>query len=105
MASTQSPKYKAFLRRLHAARLAAGLTQEQVARALGRPQSFVSKCETGERRLDVLELESLARVYGRGLGFFVAEGPGTGGASMTSEPRTGFGRPPARKTARRTGRR
>ena len=44
------------------ARLAAGLTQAEVASALGRPQSFVSKYERGERRLDVVELLEVARV-------------------------------------------
>ena len=42
------------------ARKAAGLTQVQVARKLGRPQSFVSKYETGERRLDVVEFLEIA---------------------------------------------
>jgi transcriptional regulator with XRE-family HTH domain len=48
---------------LIAARLKAGLTQEQVASRLKRPQSFVSKYESGERRLDVVEfLEACAAV-------------------------------------------
>jgi transcriptional regulator with XRE-family HTH domain len=40
---------------LVAARKAAGLTQQEVARRLNRPQSFVAKYEGGERRLDVIE--------------------------------------------------
>ena len=45
------------------ARLKAGLTQSEVASQLGRPQSFVSKYESGERRLDVVEfLEVCASV-------------------------------------------
>ena len=39
-----------------------GLTQRQLARELGKPQSFVSKLETAERRLDFLDAIRLARV-------------------------------------------
>ena len=49
------------LRRL---RRDAGLTQEEVAASLGRPQSFVSKYESGERRLDVLELRDVCQALG-----------------------------------------
>lgn len=40
------------------ARRAAGLTQEELAAKLGKPQSFVSKIEAGDRRLDVVEYVS-----------------------------------------------
>lgn len=85
MRSTHSSRYKLLLRRLQAARLEAGLTQAEVARAVARPQSFVSKCESGERRVDAVELLELARLYGKPVGYFVAEGEGTGGASVSSE--------------------
>jgi transcriptional regulator with XRE-family HTH domain len=42
------------------ARKARGLTQEEIARRLGRPQSYVSKYERGERRLDVVEFLEVA---------------------------------------------
>jgi transcriptional regulator with XRE-family HTH domain len=42
-------------------RLDAGLTQAQMAKKLGQPQSFVSKYESGERRLDILELKQVCR--------------------------------------------
>lgn len=73
MTSIHSPQYVQFLRRLKAARLEAGLTQVDAAKALGKPQSFVSKCESGERRVDVIELQDLARVYHRPLQFFLHE--------------------------------
>lgn len=41
----------------------AGLTQVQAAKQLGKPQSFVSKCESGERRVDVAEFLAICRVY------------------------------------------
>jgi len=40
---------------MRAARQAGGITQQELARRLGKPQSFVSKAEMGERRLDVVE--------------------------------------------------
>ncbi|MFZ1344640.1 helix-turn-helix domain-containing protein [Thiothrix eikelboomii] len=44
------------------ARETAGLTQSDVASRLARPQSFVSKYESGERRLDVLEFLQICQV-------------------------------------------
>lgn len=43
------------------ARVAGGLTQAELARRLGRHQSFVSKYERGERRIDVIEFIALAK--------------------------------------------
>ena len=45
----------------------AGLTQDQVAARLSEPQSFVSKYESGERRLDLIELRQVAVVLGTNL--------------------------------------
>ena len=45
-------------------RLSAGLTQQQVADALGRPQSFVAKYENGERRIDIVEFVEICEVIG-----------------------------------------
>ncbi len=72
MSTVHSPRYRQFLKKLRAARLDAGLTQQEVARALRRPQSFVSKCESGERRVDVVELERFAKLYGKGLEDFLS---------------------------------
>jgi len=70
MRSQYSGRYREFLKRLRRARQDARLTQIDVARLLGRPQSFVSKCEAGERRVDIIELEDFARVYRKPLAFF-----------------------------------
>ena len=63
--SIHGPEHLALRELLVEARKAAGLTQQQVAEKLGRPQSFVAKYEGGERRLDVLEFIAVARAIGR----------------------------------------
>ena len=62
--SVFSDRYRAFLTILSAARRAAGLTQLDLSHRLGKPQSYVSKVETGERRLDFVEFVDLARAIG-----------------------------------------
>jgi transcriptional regulator with XRE-family HTH domain len=47
------------------------MTQEHVAKELDRPQSFVSKVETGERRIDPTELQTFARLYGKPITYFL----------------------------------
>lgn len=49
---------------LRAERLRVGISQIDLARTLRRHQSFVSKFESGERRLDVVELLEVLRVLG-----------------------------------------
>ena len=60
--SVFTDEYEAFLRRLVSARIEAGLTQQELANRINRPQSFVSKYERRERRLDVLEFISVCHV-------------------------------------------
>ncbi|PSN10626.1 transcriptional regulator [filamentous cyanobacterium CCP5] len=69
--SVYSLRYQQFLARLKAARLDANLTQQQVAARLSVPQSFISKCESGERRVDIIELLELASIYDKPLIYFV----------------------------------
>ena len=59
--STFTTRYDTFRTMLVEARKDAGLTQVQVAKRLRRPQSFVSKYEGGERRLDVVEFLEVAK--------------------------------------------
>ncbi|QDU47883.1 Helix-turn-helix domain protein [Gimesia panareensis] len=56
---------------LRKTRKEAGLRQDDVAERLGRPQSFVSKYESGERRLDILELYDVCEALGLTLNDFV----------------------------------
>jgi transcriptional regulator with XRE-family HTH domain len=58
---------------LRQVRLDAKLRQVDLAKRLGQPQSFVSKYESGERRLDILELRSLCKAVGITLEQFVAK--------------------------------
>ena len=67
---TYQKAYKNFLARLIEARKQAGLTQVDVAKRLGRAHSFISKCELGERRVDFVELQQLAKIYNKDLSFF-----------------------------------
>ena len=60
-ATTSQDRYLHLLRQ---ARLDAGLTQAELAIRLGQPQSFVSKYESGERRLDILELRHICKITG-----------------------------------------
>jgi transcriptional regulator with XRE-family HTH domain len=50
-----SDTYQYLLTLLKEARASAGITQTELSKLLGKPQSFVSKYERGERRLDVIE--------------------------------------------------
>ena len=60
MKSTFTKRYEWFCEVLVNARRSKGLTQVQVAAALGTPQSYVSKYESGERRLDGVEFIAVA---------------------------------------------
>lgn len=66
--SAEQVKLQALLRQVRAE---ANLTQVGLAERLGKPQSFVSKYESGERRLDLVELRSVCRCLGISLTKFV----------------------------------
>ena len=53
--SIHSAQYALFLQRLKAVRLERNISQVQLAERLDETQVFVSKCERGERRLDIIE--------------------------------------------------
>ena len=62
--SLRDPRYRRIIDGLREARLAAGMTQAELAAKLGRPQSSVAKVEGHERRLDVLEFVQMAEAVG-----------------------------------------
>lgn len=72
--SLHSPRYRVFLARLRQARKEAGLTQVELAHIVSRSQTWISKCELGERRVDFVELEDLAIALGKPLEWFNTRG-------------------------------
>lgn len=64
-------EYNKVVSNLRKARIEVGLRQEDVAQKLNKPQSYISKIERGERRIDVVELNAFARLYKKSLDYFV----------------------------------
>ncbi|WGR73899.1 MULTISPECIES: helix-turn-helix transcriptional regulator [unclassified Bradyrhizobium] len=62
--SLRSAEYARLIQLLVATRHKAGIRQQALAKKLGKPQSFVAKFETGERRLDVIEFVTIAEALG-----------------------------------------
>jgi len=69
--SIYSKEYKEIIKRLKGARIEAGLTQQEVANKLGKPQSYISKIESGERRLDVAEMKKFTEIYKKPSSYFL----------------------------------
>jgi len=67
----RSKEYADFVGKLRKARLEIGLRQIDVAKKLRRTQSYVSRVEMGEQRLDILELKKFAGLYRKDLGYFI----------------------------------
>lgn len=66
-----SKDYQFVINQLKKARNECGLTQVQIALKLNKPQSYISKIELGERRIDVTELKKLANIYKKDINYFV----------------------------------
>jgi len=66
-------EYVVVLTLLQELRAKSQLTQIEFAKALGQSQSFVSKCERGERRLDIIQLRTICQVLGTTLPAFIQE--------------------------------
>ncbi len=69
--SIHTKEYAVFVERLRNARQEAGLTQVQVAKRLKRPQSYVSNVESGQQRVDVVELQKFAKLYDKDTNYFI----------------------------------
>lgn len=66
-----SPDHKKIIVLLRKARLEKQLDQKTVAKRLGRSQSYISKLESGQRRIDLVQLKELASVYKKTLDYFI----------------------------------
>ncbi len=71
--SIYTDEYAAVLRLLKTARKKSGVTQIELAERLGQTQSFVSKVERGDRRLDIVQLRSILLEFGVTLPDFVRQ--------------------------------
>lgn len=68
-----SKEHKYITERLLQARIECGLDQTQVAKKLGRTQSYVSKIESGQRRVDIVQLKKFADIYKKDISFFIKQ--------------------------------
>jgi transcriptional regulator with XRE-family HTH domain len=71
--SIHTNAYRQFVELLRRERVNAGLTQQDVADRLGKPQSYVAKIEGAERRIDVIEFLALAKAIGADAAAIVKE--------------------------------
>ena len=67
----QRKQYKRLVEKLKDSRLEIGMTQVEVADKLKKPQSYISKVESGEQRIDVIEPKSFANLYKKRLDYFL----------------------------------
>jgi len=63
--------HKVLVKKLIKAREKAGLNQEDVAKKLGKTQSYISKIESCQRRIDIVQLKELAEVYKKSPSHFI----------------------------------
>lgn len=66
-----SKDHKYIVERLKIARIDAGLDQIEAAKLLGKTQPYISKMESGQRKIDVITLKEFARIYKKSLDYFL----------------------------------
>lgn len=66
-----SKDHKYLVEQLKKARIEVGLDQADVAKKLGKTQSYVSKIESGQRRIDVIQLKEFAKIYNKKIDYFI----------------------------------
>ncbi len=68
-----SKEHKSLVIKLKKARIEAGLDQEGAAKLLEKSQSYISKIEAGQRRIDTVQLKEFAKIYKKSIDFFINE--------------------------------
>lgn len=71
MSRTNSQKINHLLEKLRSARLEAKLTQVEASKKLKKPQSYLSKIERGERKIEATELGDFAKIYNKDINYFI----------------------------------
>ena len=66
-----SKEHKYIVEQLKKARKEANLSQEEIAKILGKTQSYISKIESGQRKIDIIQLKKFAKIYKKDLSFFI----------------------------------
>jgi transcriptional regulator with XRE-family HTH domain len=66
-----SKEHRSLVERLKRARKEAGLDQAGAAKALGITQSAISKIESGQRRVDLVQLRAFAKIYRKKIDYFI----------------------------------
>jgi len=66
-----SKEHKSIVKQLKKAREDAGLSQEEVAKVLNTTQSYVSKLESGQRKIDIVQLKKFTKIYKKDISFFL----------------------------------
>lgn len=70
-ANLYSKEHKTIIEKLKKARQEAGLDQIEVAKKLSRSQSYLSKIESGQRKIDVVQLKKFASLYKKRINYFL----------------------------------
>ena len=73
MSNIYEPGYKIFVECLRDLRAQSRMTQQELAASLNCPQSYISKYEQGQKRLDIVEIRRLCTVLGVSLTEFASE--------------------------------
>jgi len=66
-----SKEHKSVVEKLIKARHEADFDQVEVAKKLGRSQSYLSKIESGQRKIDVIQLKKIAKIYNKEINYFL----------------------------------
>ncbi|RLC38280.1 hypothetical protein DRH27_02610 [Candidatus Falkowbacteria bacterium] len=64
-------EYRQIAEKLKIARTEIGFTQKEVAEKINKPQSYISKAESAEQRIDIIELKQFAKLYKKTINFFL----------------------------------